>query len=201
MTTRSVPKVSTPIPSIPKILRYVEWAFLGMVTLRVLFPILYESIPYEVSGGDYFNFCVLGVLAILSLFFPIHRPMWQRQAYIFIEIACLFPTRMFTDWGLDPLLYLYLVKSSFLLRRRDVIVTAILAGMVWHFSLAWRLTHHLTTPVEQIQAQVQEHIQAIQDVPQLLGRVLKPPVIARYTVIGAFYLNHDSSSSQSRRPT
>ncbi|MCG8364862.1 MAG: hypothetical protein MJA27_16230 [Pseudanabaenales cyanobacterium] len=36
---------------------------------------------------------------------------------------------------------------------------------------------------------------------QVLGSVLKPPVIARYTVIGAFYLNHDSSSSQSRRPT
>ncbi|MEO0534441.1 MAG: sensor histidine kinase [Cyanobacteria bacterium P01_A01_bin.123] len=168
MTGRAVPKVPTTINSIPKILLYVEWAFLVMVTLRVLFPILYEPIPYEVSGGDYLNFGVFGILAILSFCFPIHRPMWQRQVYIFVEIACLLPTRMFSDWGLDPFLYVFLVKSGFLLRRRDVIITAILAGIAWHFSLAWWLTHHLSTPVEQIQEQVQIQIQAIQEVPQLL---------------------------------
>ena len=136
MTALPVPKISTTLPSIPKILRYVEWAFLGMLVLRVLFPILHEPIPYEIGGGDYLNFCVLGFLAILSFFFPIQRPVWQRQAFIFIEIACLLPTRMFSDWGLDMLLYLYLVKSSFLLRRRDAVITAILSGIAWHFSLA-----------------------------------------------------------------
>ncbi|MEO0825939.1 MAG: sensor histidine kinase, partial [Cyanobacteria bacterium J06642_9] len=40
--------------------------------------------------------------------------------------------------------------------------------IAWHFSLAWWLTHHLSTPVEQIQEQVQIQIQAIQEVPQLL---------------------------------
>ena len=168
MTTRSIFGGSTQTPSIPKILRYVEWAFLGMVVLRILFPILHKSVPYEASSGDYLSFCVLGILAILSGFFPIHRPMWQRQAYVFIEIVCLLPTRMFSDWGLDPLLYLFLVKSGFLLKRRDAILTAILAGIAWHFSLAWRLIYHLSTPVEQVQERVQEHLQAIQDVPQLL---------------------------------
>lgn len=168
MTALPVPKISTTLPSIPKILRYVEWAFLGMLVLRVLFPILHEPIPYEIGGGDYLNFCVLGFLAILSFFFPIQRPGWQRQAFIFIEIACLLPTRMFSDWGLDMLLYLYLVKSSFLLRRRDAVITAILSGIAWHFSLAWRLTHQLSTPVDEIQEQVRQQLQAIQDVPQLL---------------------------------
>lgn len=168
MTARSLFEGSTNTSSIPKILRYVEWAFLVMVVLRILFPILHKSVPYEASSGDYIGFCILGILAILSGFFPIHRPMWQRQAYVFIEIACLLPTRMFSDWGLDPLLYLFLVKSGFLLKRRDAILTAILAGIAWHFSLAWRLTQHLSTPVEQVQEQLQAHIQAIQDVPQLL---------------------------------
>ena len=168
MTVRAVPKVFASIPSIPKILRYVEWAFLVMISLRVLFPILYEPIPYEVNSGDYLNFSIFGLLAILSFFFPLHRPMWQRQVYIFVEIACLLPTRMFTDWGLDPFLYLYLIKGGFLLRRRDSIAVAILAGLAWHFSLAWRFTHLLSTPLEQIQAEVQVQLQAIQEVPQLL---------------------------------
>ncbi|MEL6384095.1 MAG: histidine kinase dimerization/phosphoacceptor domain-containing protein, partial [Cyanobacteria bacterium J06626_18] len=168
MTARAIPQVPTTIASIPKILRYVEWAFLGMVTLRVLFPILSKSIPYDVGGGDYLNFTVLVILAVLSVVFPIDRPLWQRQAYIFIEIACLLPTRMFSDWGLDPFLYLFLVKSCFLLRRRDVAFTAVFAGIAWHFSYAWRLSHNLSTPIEQLEEEIQRSIQAIQDVPQLL---------------------------------
>ncbi|MBE7381172.1 MAG: sensor histidine kinase [Leptolyngbya sp. SIO1E4] len=139
-----------------------------MVTLRVLFPILYEPIPYEVSSGDYLNFAVFGILAILSCWFPLRRPMWQRQVYIFLEIGCLIPSRMFSDWGLDPFLYLFLVKSCFLLRRRDVIITAILAGVAWNFSYAWRLMHHLSMPVEQIQERIQADLQAVREVPQLM---------------------------------
>ncbi|MEM9768872.1 MAG: sensor histidine kinase [Cyanobacteria bacterium P01_D01_bin.71] len=168
MTARAIPQVPTTIASIPKILRYVEWAFLSMVILRVLFPILSKSIPYDVEFGDYLNFAVLGLLAILSLVFPIERPLWQRRAYIFIEIACLLPTRMFSDWGLDPFLYLYLFKSCFLMRRRDAISTAVLAGIAWHFSYAWRLSHNLSTPIGQLEEDIQRSIQAIQDVPQLL---------------------------------
>ncbi|NER84417.1 MAG: sensor histidine kinase [Leptolyngbya sp. SIO1D8] len=139
-----------------------------MVTLRVLFPMLYDAIPYESSSSDYLNFGVLSLLTVLSFFFPINRPLWQRQVYILVEIGCLIPTRMFSDWGLDPFLYLYLVKSCFLLRRRDVIVTAIAGGVVWHFSYAWRLMHNIAMPIEEFQAMVEKHLQAVQDVPQLL---------------------------------
>ena len=168
MSARAIPQVSTIHPSIPKILRYVEWAFLVMVPLRVLFPILHKSVPYEIGVGDYLNFCVLGVLAVLSFVFPIRRPLWQRQGYIFIEIFCLLLTRAFSDWGLDLLLFLYLAKSSFLLRRRNVIVTAVVAGITWHLGLVWRLTQNISTPIEQIQAHLQEYIDAMQAAPQLL---------------------------------
>ncbi|NET38161.1 MAG: sensor histidine kinase [Cyanothece sp. SIO1E1] len=138
-----------------------------MVILRLLFPILHKSIPYEPNGGYYLNFCVLGFLAILSFFFPIHRPIWQRQVYIFMEIACLLLTRIFSDVGLDLFLWLYFAKSSFLLRRRDVIITAVLTCIAWHLGLAWRIANDISTPIEQIQEQVQENIQLIQDAPQL----------------------------------
>ncbi|MEM9265617.1 MAG: sensor histidine kinase [Cyanobacteria bacterium P01_F01_bin.13] len=164
----SAPQVSTINPAIPKILRYVEWGFLVMLILRILFPILHNSVPYELEGGDYLNFCIIGILAILSFIFPIRRPMWQRRSYIFVEIFCLLLTRTFSDWGLDILLFLYLAKGSFLLYRRDIVLTAILTGITWHLGLVWRLTNNISTPIEQIQERLQEHLQAIQDVPQLM---------------------------------
>ncbi|MEM7797241.1 MAG: sensor histidine kinase [Cyanobacteria bacterium P01_C01_bin.118] len=168
MSARTMPQVSTINPTIPKILRYVEWGFLVMLILRILFPILHSSVPYEVTGGDYLNFCVIGILAILSFIFPIRRPMWQRRSYIFIEIFCLLLTRTFSNWGLDILLFLYLAKGSFLLYRRDIVLTAILTSITWHLGLVWRLTNNISTPVEQIQERFQEYLQAIQDVPQLI---------------------------------
>ncbi|NEP60327.1 MAG: sensor histidine kinase [Symploca sp. SIO2G7] len=138
-----------------------------MVTLRLLFPILHKSIPYEPDGGYYLVFLVLGVLAILSFFFPIHHPVWQRRVYILLEIACLLLTRMFSSIGLDLFLFLYFAKGSFLLRRRDVIITAILTCITWHWGLAWRIANDISSPIEQIQEQVQENIQLIQDIPQL----------------------------------
>ncbi|MGD1852588.1 MAG: sensor histidine kinase, partial [Cyanophyceae cyanobacterium] len=136
--------------------------------LRMLFPIFSKPIPYDVGFSDYLNFAVMGFLAILSLVFPINRPLWQRRTYIFIEIACLLPTRMFSNWGLDPFLFLYLFKSCFLMRRRDAIFTAVFAGVAWHCSYAWRLFHNLSTPIGQLEEEVQRSIQAIQEVPQLL---------------------------------
>ncbi|MEM6502270.1 MAG: sensor histidine kinase [Cyanobacteria bacterium P01_C01_bin.89] len=168
MTARAIPQVPKTIASIPKILRYVEWAFLGMITLRVLFPILSESIPYDVGLSDYLNFAMMGILAILSVLFPINRPLWQRRAYILAEIGCLLPTRLFSNWGLDPFLYLYLFKSCFLLRRRDAILTAVLGGIAWHCSYAWRLSHYFSTPIGELKEEVERGMQAIQDVPQLL---------------------------------
>ncbi|WP_293022606.1 MULTISPECIES: sensor histidine kinase [unclassified Moorena] len=179
MSARTTPQVSTINPSIPKILRYVEWACLVMVTLILLFFILNKSLSYEAKGGDYLiNFFVLGVLAILSFFFPIRRPMWQRRAYIFAEIACLLLTRIFSHVGLDLLLFLYFAKSCFLLRRRDVIITVVLAGIAWHVGFAWQLTNDVLTdlskPIAEQQARLEKNLQTFQEAPQvfLAGIVL-----------------------------
>jgi signal transduction histidine kinase len=69
--------------------------------------------------------------ALLSLFFPIGRPLWQRRAYVALGIIVLLPTRALTGWNLEPLLFLVLAKSCFLLNRRDVVITFIAAGVAW----------------------------------------------------------------------
>ncbi|WP_287256456.1 sensor histidine kinase [Moorena sp. SIO4E2] len=172
MSARTTPQVSTINPSIPKILRYVEWAFLVMVTLRLIFPILNKSLPYEANNSNYLVFWVFGVLAILSFFFPIRRPMWQRRAYIFAEIGCLLLTRIFTQVGLDLFLFLYLAKSCFLLRRRDVLITVVLAGIAWHIGFAWWFMNaflsDISNPIEEQKALFEERVKIIQEAPQVL---------------------------------
>ncbi|NER20538.1 MAG: sensor histidine kinase [Symploca sp. SIO1C2] len=138
-----------------------------MVTMRLLFPILHKAIPYEPDGGYYLVLLVLGILTILSFFFPIRQPVWQRQVYILLEIVCLLLTRIFSSIGLDLFLFLYFAKSGFLFRRRDVIITAILTCITWHFALAWQIANDISSPIEGIKEQVQENLQLIQDSPQL----------------------------------
>ncbi|MGD1856317.1 MAG: sensor histidine kinase [Leptolyngbyaceae cyanobacterium] len=140
-------------PSIPKTLRYVEWAFLSLVVLRFGLLLLNRPLGYSVGWGDYIGFGVLFFLAVLSVVFPIQRPVWQRRVYLFIEIVALLISRLFTDWGLDLFLYLILVKSCFLLRRRDVVLTTVFAGVAWQLSLAQRMLYKVSAPVEEIREQ------------------------------------------------
>lgn len=156
------PTVSSPVaplsPTIPKALRYAEWVFIVAVALRISLLLINEPLEYEMGSGDYIGFLVLGTLAVLSLIFPLNRPMWQRRGYIFLEILVLLLSRGFSDWGLDPFLYLILVKSCFLLRRRDVIFTTITAGVAWQLSFAHRLFVQYSKPVEEIREKVEAYL-------------------------------------------
>ena len=152
------PKASqaiTATSSIPKILRIIEWISLGIPALRALFPLLYEPLGYEVSSGDYLVFGVFGLLFILSFWFPGNRPLWQRRTYIWIEIGALLTTRLFSDWGLDLVLWFVLVKSCFLLSRREVIFTVIASGVAWQIAIAQYFTTYLSQPIEDIQAELE----------------------------------------------
>ena len=147
-------------PSIPKTLRYVEWTFVLLVILRVGLLMLNKPLGYEMSPGDYLGFTVLGVLVILSVVFPLQQPVGVRRGYILLEIIVLLISRLFTSWGLDPFLYLVLVKSCFLLSRRDVIFTTILAGIAWQLSLAQRIFHEFSIPIEELRAQFEKSLVA-----------------------------------------
>lgn len=148
------PPSPPPSPSIPKILRYIEWVFLVIPALRMLFPLFYKPLGYEVTYGDYIVFIVFFLFAALSIQLPINRPLWQKRAYLWIEVSALLVTRLFSNWGLDLLLWLVLVKSCFLLSRREVILTAIASGIVWQMAFAQYFIAHISRPIEDIQAEL-----------------------------------------------
>ncbi|MEM9906114.1 MAG: sensor histidine kinase [Cyanobacteria bacterium P01_D01_bin.44] len=154
---QAIHKVS---PSIVKTLRYVEWVFVVAIVLRMVLLLLNGPLDYTLGPGDYIGFSVLGILALLSIVSPTRWPTWQRQVYILLEIGCLLISRLLTDWGLDPYLYLVLVKSCFLLPRRNVICTTIAAGVGWHLSLAQRLSQQFAAPNDEIREQFEASLAA-----------------------------------------
>ena len=162
-STRILPKSIEPISSsIPKMLRYTEWVFLFMLVLRFGFRagllMLNRPLGFEIGTGDYIMLSVAATLAVLSGFFPIHRPMWQRRAYILVEILFLLVSRTFTGWGLNLFLYLVLVKSCFLLRWRDVISATVITGISWQLSFAWYLSQKMSVPTEELRQAFEESL-------------------------------------------
>ena len=150
--------------SITRILRYSEWVFLGILALRVLFPVLYKPLGYEVSSGDYVVLSVYILFLILSFWFPTDRPLWQRRTYLWVEILALLATRLFSHWGLDIFLWFVLVKSCFLLSRREVIFTVITSGVVWQIALWHYGMQYLSRPIEEAQAEIEAMYQTPQSV-------------------------------------
>jgi signal transduction histidine kinase len=71
-----------------------------------------------------------GIFILLSWIFPVERPYWQRVGYLILGIAlAVFST--FVGVNSDLFVFLYLAKSSFLLKREQVYITAIIAGILW----------------------------------------------------------------------
>lgn len=129
-----------------------------MLAFRVGTLMLNKPLEFEMNAGEYTLFGVSAALALLSGFFPVDRPMWQRRAYIFVEVFCLLISRTFTAWGLNLFLYLVLVKSCFLLRRRDVIFATVAAGIAWQLSYAWHLSQRMSVPVEEQRQSFEESL-------------------------------------------
>jgi hypothetical protein len=126
---------------IRRTLLYIEWTVLASTAVIV---ILNGWNGWSFGPGTVTYLC-LSVLALLSLFFPADRPLWQRRAYIALGIIVLLTTRALTDWDFALLLYLVLAKSCFLLNRREVVMTVIAAGIAWQlFSSSWNSSLHRT---------------------------------------------------------
>ena len=118
-----------------------------MHLLQMIVPLFYRPLADTVRGGDYLVFGVFGLFIILSRRLPTHRPLWQRRTYIWVEIGALLATRLFSRWGLDLFLLLVLAKSCFLLRLREVIVTAIASGIFWQVITAQEIAQQFSQPM------------------------------------------------------
>jgi signal transduction histidine kinase len=76
------------------------------------------------------------VFFALSFIFPLERPHWQRYIYIGSEIALILIAQLF--WiNFDVLLYFFLIKSCFLLHRREVFATVIVTGVGYLCTMLW----------------------------------------------------------------
>jgi signal transduction histidine kinase len=122
--------------SIRRILLYIEWT----VITSTLIVVILNGWTEDSFVSQIVTYACLSTCVGLSLFFPVDRPLWQRRAYVGLEILTLLPTRVLTGWNLELLLFLFLAKSCFLLNRKDVIITVIAAGIAWQLGVAWYIS-------------------------------------------------------------
>ena len=111
-------------------LRCGEWLLLFMTILIYVFD--QTSTPDLVIKCIVFN----TFFFLLSFIFPLNHSLWQRRAYVAFEV---FLTGIAIAAGVELsfVLYLLLIKSCFLLSRREVIFTNVVGGIVWLASFTW----------------------------------------------------------------
>ena len=91
------------------------------------------------------------VFFAFSLSFPITRSLWQRRLYVFLQLGLILTAFAWEVW-FELLFYFVLVKSCFLLPRREVIFAALVAGVGEIAIIAQWIPHRIDAIVTQIQA-------------------------------------------------
>ena len=172
------PKASS---SIRRTVSYVEWLILivyfGLFLLNRS-ETNYSSLPIP----TYLRFAQLIILTGLSFIFPINRPIWQRRAYIYLEtLAIMIPASLGIYFEIA--LYFVLLKSCFLLKRKEVIFTTIVFGITWIF------TKFLSIPrlLEFSRANLTQIVTELDNTNLIIRRVVIDNV-ADYLTISVFVL-------------
>ncbi|MEA5465969.1 sensor histidine kinase [Leptothoe sp. PORK10 BA2] len=129
--------LTLPSSSLQRTLRYAEWALLLMMLL--LYGIDQYFYKIQLLPNLFFKAAIFIVLFfVLSFIFPLERPHWQRRVYVAIEIVLILIAQLL--WiDFDILLYFFLIKSCFLLSRREVFFTVISTGVGYLFTVLWTL--------------------------------------------------------------
>lgn len=86
---------------------------------------------------------------LLSFIFPVNRPMWQRRAYIAVELGLIVVTEAL-GLSFNILMYFILAKSCFFLKRKDAIITIVLTGVAFTSAHAWDLPYRLAERTDYI---------------------------------------------------
>jgi signal transduction histidine kinase len=129
--------LTLPSLSLQRTLRYAEWALLLMMLL--LYAIDQYFYKIQLLPNLFFRAAIFIVIFfVLSFIFPLERPHWQRRVYVAIEIVLILVAQLL--WiDFDILLYFFLIKSCFLLSRREVFFTVISTGVAYLFTVLWTL--------------------------------------------------------------
>jgi signal transduction histidine kinase len=110
--------------------RLIEWVTLIMGAIVTLLEerSLFFTNPILVG-------CYL-LLFVLSFEFPSHRPRSQQRLYLATQMA----VTMVANWmngGFEQYSFLVLIKACILLHRREVIIWAIITGILYVSGMSW----------------------------------------------------------------
>jgi signal transduction histidine kinase len=123
--------------SIRRTISYVEWSIL-IVYFLLFFLNRSETDYYSLPIPTFVRFTQLIILTALSFIFPINRPIWQRRAYILLEIlAIMIPASLGIYFEIS--LYFILVKSCFLFKQKEVVYGTIILGIIWNLLIAFSI--------------------------------------------------------------
>jgi signal transduction histidine kinase len=107
--------------SLPRTFRSIEWIFLT------------AHLGIWLSNSGYNLLVALGlwgILFLLSWWYPLHRPQWQRWLYIAIALVAILGARLLgIDLGL--FMQIYFAKSYVLIGRRTAIAFMSITALPW----------------------------------------------------------------------
>ncbi len=137
---------SNSLASLQRTVRFIEWA------------VLLADLASNLLGGHFQDrpqllpiFCIyVGIFFLLSCKLPIDRPIWQRRTYILVEILLILSANGMQFW-FEILQYFVLIKSCLLLRKREVILVALILGIGRVSIINWILPEQIVKMVAQIQ--------------------------------------------------
>jgi signal transduction histidine kinase len=116
-------------PSIVKTLRYLEWSFL---TVHIVMD--WNISNFQTNPERFWSILVfLVAFVVLSWIYPVNRPYWQRQAYIFFGLF-LAVVANFMGISFDLVVYVYIAKSCFLLNRKSILPIVAITGIAFVIS-------------------------------------------------------------------
>ncbi len=107
-----------------------------LILLITSLILLVQNVRFQLSQVTLFwQIALSSAFIYLGLVFPVDSPLWQKRLYIFVEITLLVIAQSIKI-SFDALIYLFLLKSCFLLPRRDVVLVAIASGAAQMINLA-----------------------------------------------------------------
>ncbi|HEY9645247.1 MAG TPA: sensor histidine kinase [Chroococcidiopsis sp.] len=177
---------------LPRTLRYAEWVLLLMLLLiyaidQFFFQV--QQLPDLLPQATVF----IAIFFALSLIFPSDRPLWQRRCYIAVEIGLILVAQLF--WvNFDVLLYFFLMKSCFLLSRREVIITVVCAGLGYLLCNLWTVEAIAAASLAAIRANNLEDMYKPHAI--VLGSMVAYVGISLFVVLLGFVIKAERQSRQ-----
>jgi len=134
--------------SFPWTVRCVEWFVLLSCLLSGLLSTYFQTKPELLPIFIAYNL----IFFAFSLVFPVKQPVWQQRIYIAAQMGIIVSAVWLRLW-FDLLIYFVLLKSCLFLKRRDVILIAVLTGLGYVSGDAWHTPQRIAEMVAEVRAQ------------------------------------------------